>query len=35
MQDGDVVPIGARTWRVVVGSGHSPEHACLVDEEAE
>ena len=24
--------IGARTWRVVVGSGHSPEHACLVDE---
>ena len=33
MQDGDVVPIGAHTWRVVVGSGHSPEHACLVDEE--
>ena len=21
-----------RTWRVVVGSGHSPEHACLVDD---
>jgi glyoxylase-like metal-dependent hydrolase (beta-lactamase superfamily II) len=33
MQDGDVLPIGARTFRVVVGSGHSPEHACLVDEE--
>jgi glyoxylase-like metal-dependent hydrolase (beta-lactamase superfamily II) len=23
------VPIGANTWRVIVGSGHSPEHACL------
>lgn len=32
MQDGDGIRIGARTWRVVVGSGHSPEHACLVDE---
>src|SRR6185369_3391296 len=29
--DGDEIGIGARTWRVVVGSGHSPEHACLVD----
>jgi glyoxylase-like metal-dependent hydrolase (beta-lactamase superfamily II) len=33
MQDGDEIRIGARTWRVVVGSGHSPEHACLVDDE--
>ncbi|MDB5667502.1 MAG: fold metallo-hydrolase, partial [Alphaproteobacteria bacterium] len=33
MKDGDVIPIGGRTWRVVTGSGHSPEHACLVDEE--
>ncbi len=32
MRDGDVLRIGARTWRVVTGSGHSPEHACLVDE---
>ncbi len=32
MQEGDVVRIGARDWRVVIGSGHSPEHACLVDE---
>jgi glyoxylase-like metal-dependent hydrolase (beta-lactamase superfamily II) len=32
MQDGDSIAIGARTWRVVVGSGHSPEHACLVDD---
>lgn len=27
--DGDVVKIGGRDWQVVVGSGHSPEHACL------
>jgi glyoxylase-like metal-dependent hydrolase (beta-lactamase superfamily II) len=33
MQDGDSIRIGDRDWRVVVGSGHSPEHACLVDEE--
>ncbi len=32
LQDGEEVRIGARTWRVVTGSGHSPEHACLVDE---
>ncbi|HEX9932898.1 MAG TPA: MBL fold metallo-hydrolase [Allosphingosinicella sp.] len=32
MRDGDVVEIGGRCWRVVVGSGHCPEHACLVDE---
>jgi glyoxylase-like metal-dependent hydrolase (beta-lactamase superfamily II) len=32
LQDGDEMMIGARTWRVVVGSGHSPEHACLVDD---
>ena len=34
MQGGDIVRIGARDWRVVVGSGHSPEHACLIDDEA-
>ena len=33
MQDGDVLRIGAREWRVVVGSGHCPEHACLVDQD--
>lgn len=32
MRDGDRLRIGAREWRVVIGSGHSPEHACLVDE---
>ncbi|RJG27169.1 MBL fold metallo-hydrolase [Massilia cavernae] len=29
MQDGDVFTIGQHEWRVVVGTGHSPEHACL------
>lgn len=32
MQDGDTIRIGARDWRIVVGSGHSPEHGCLFDE---
>jgi glyoxylase-like metal-dependent hydrolase (beta-lactamase superfamily II) len=32
IQDGEVIRIGARDWRVVVGSGHSPEHACLVND---
>ncbi len=26
---GDEIVIGARTWRAVVGCGHSPEHVCL------
>jgi glyoxylase-like metal-dependent hydrolase (beta-lactamase superfamily II) len=29
LRDGDEVTIGGRLWRVVVGSGHSPEHACF------
>lgn len=29
IQDGEEIMIGANTWRVVVGTGHSPEHACL------
>jgi glyoxylase-like metal-dependent hydrolase (beta-lactamase superfamily II) len=29
LQHGDVLTIGGRDWQVVVGSGHSPEHACL------
>jgi glyoxylase-like metal-dependent hydrolase (beta-lactamase superfamily II) len=32
IQDDDRIAVGARTWRIVVGSGHSPEHACLVDD---
>jgi glyoxylase-like metal-dependent hydrolase (beta-lactamase superfamily II) len=31
IQDGESLKIGDRTWRVVVGNGHCPEHACLVD----
>ncbi|PVX81218.1 MBL fold metallo-hydrolase [Paraburkholderia unamae] len=33
LHDGQVLHIGARRWRVVVGSGHSPEHACLYCED--
>ncbi len=29
LRDGDVLTIGAHDWQVVVGAGHSPEHACL------
>ncbi len=29
LKDGDSIQIGAHTWEVIVGCGHSPEHACL------
>jgi len=29
LEDGECVAIGADEWQVVVGRGHSPEHACL------
>ncbi|MFK7914866.1 MAG: MBL fold metallo-hydrolase [Pseudomonadales bacterium] len=29
LQDGDTLEIGGRDWRIVIGNGHSPEHACL------
>jgi len=29
VRDGDEIRIGEHLWRVVVGSGHSPEHVCL------
>ena len=29
MRDGESFAIGAHTWRVIVGHGHSPEHASL------
>jgi glyoxylase-like metal-dependent hydrolase (beta-lactamase superfamily II) len=29
LSDGDDIEIGDHVWRVVVGNGHSPEHACL------
>ena len=39
MSEGDVIRIGTvdtglGDWRVVIGQGHSPEHACLWNEEA-
>jgi glyoxylase-like metal-dependent hydrolase (beta-lactamase superfamily II) len=34
IEDGDTLRIGGRDWRVLVGNGHCPEHACLVDEAA-
>lgn len=29
LRDGEAFPIGDHLWRVIVGTGHSPEHACL------
>lgn len=29
LQEGDTLKIGARDWKILVGNGHSPEHACL------
>jgi len=29
LHDGERIRIGEHAWRVVVGTGHSPEHACL------
>ena len=29
MSDGDEIVIDGRTWHVIMGCGHSPEHACL------
>src|SRR3546814_5182516 len=31
--DGETLDMGAHRWRVVTGSGHRPEHACLRSEE--
>lgn len=33
VRDGDTLRIGDAVWEVVVGNGHSPEHACLLDRE--
>lgn len=33
MAGGDVVKIGGLDWKVMIGLGHSPEHACLYCEE--
>lgn len=29
----DVLTIGQRQWRVLIGSGHSPEHVCLYNDQ--
>lgn len=29
LHDGQFLQIGAHRWQVIVGAGHSPEHACL------
>lgn len=29
ISDDDVLEIGGQHWRVIIGRGHSPEHACL------
>lgn len=33
VNDGETLRIGAHDWQVVVGRGHSPEHACFVSRE--
>jgi glyoxylase-like metal-dependent hydrolase (beta-lactamase superfamily II) len=33
LRDGDRIRIGATQWEVIVGRGHSPEHACLFSAE--
>ncbi len=29
LEDGDVLTIGENDWKIIIGRGHSPEHACL------
>ena len=31
MQDGERLSFAGHEWEIIVGSGHSPEHACLFD----
>ena len=33
MRGGEAVEIDGRTWRVEIGLGHAPEHACLFRED--
>ncbi len=33
LHDGELLTIGKHQWRVVVGNGHSPEHACFYCED--
>ena len=33
IRDGEKITIGAHDWRVIEGRGHSPEHACLLNDD--
>lgn len=35
LEDGADVVIGDRTWTVMTGGGHTPEHVCLVDRDGQ
>jgi glyoxylase-like metal-dependent hydrolase (beta-lactamase superfamily II) len=32
MDEGGHVSIGGKDWRVMIGNGHTPEHACLIND---
>jgi len=32
IQEGDTLKIGGKSWQVITGNGHSPEHACLFNQ---
>jgi glyoxylase-like metal-dependent hydrolase (beta-lactamase superfamily II) len=33
LQEHDLIQIGNRKWKVIIGEGHSPEHVCLFSEQ--
>ncbi len=33
LEEGQLLPIGKRNWRIITGGGHTPEHVCLYDED--
>lgn len=33
LDDDQSIRVGHRNWRIITGGGHTPEHACLYDEE--
>ncbi|GAC14000.1 MBL fold metallo-hydrolase [Aliiglaciecola lipolytica] len=33
LRSGDILTINSRQWSIIIGEGHSPEHACLYCEE--
>jgi glyoxylase-like metal-dependent hydrolase (beta-lactamase superfamily II) len=35
LEDGGALRIGDRTWRIIVGRGHAPEHCCLWQQESD